>query len=483
MKAALSVSRAARPAGEITALVVPAAPPQARKSWRRLVNGINATEPPGARQIIGTWLRPGCAYSLPVGAVVVICDQYRGRWHVTMSTVDVGALTAVKEWELKSPMGKRVTDYIGRRLPNGSAFQQAVLLDERSNRWDARCSLCRNPVPAQAGRLITVGDDRTRVAHLRGQCLPPPPPPAVVAPNRRSEPCYLCGHWVQAGSGVAVRLATRDTVTRSWYRAAHQTEPGGCPADALPGPVNQVEGWCTDCGELVRPGEGYWSPAAEHSLHHSGACPPPALAGPSWVIRRPRHEPVFEVGQVRRVRVDLRRGGDPIPLDAPGRRVLGEQYIEMVALVVEVVARRTRQWARVCPATGPEALELVAADTTAAVEARPDGGAYSAGWSAERIGDVSPWLAEITDRDPDFVYRREFLRPHRDYRQSNSRGTRGVFFHWVLLPGRVYEAKDPLSRRDHVRRFLRATAEGDVAEITREEVEAWLNHAPTWAAS
>lgn len=482
-------------------LVVPGTPEGAVKAWRRLVTGIDPAARPGAWQVTGPWLRPAGAYQLPDGAVVLLCDQYDDRREVTMATTAPGELLPVKTWTLKGPIGKRVTAFIARRLPAGSDRWRSLLLDEVPNRRPGRCPDCRRWVAPGAGRIVAdTTSGRHQVAHPRGAC---PPPPQVIAPNRRGEPCYLCADWVEPGTGVAVRLAEKDPVTRSWYRAAHQTVPGGCPPGALPGPVNRSPGWCADCGELVRPGSGYWSPDEENLLRHARACPVPSVAGPTWIVRRPRHEPRYQTGQVRRVRVDLRSGPaviwpedqlvpftirrpdqPPLPASAPGLRVLGASYVEMVGVVIETIGgSHGGQRARVRAATTGEAADLLAEDTTDALEARPDGGAFPARWTAEKMGDSCPWVAEITGRCPDYGYRREFLAPDRDHRRANARGTRGVRFGFTLLPGRVYEAREPLTRHRHQRLFLRATPAGDVIEIAREEVEAWLNHAPVWAAS
>lgn len=471
----------ARRSSATTVVTVAATPPDALSSWRRLVTGTDPQARPGARTLVGDWLNPGRVYALPVGGVVVTCDRYHSEWHLTMCTVTEDGLATVKEWRQKSPMGARAASYIARRLPQGAAGMRAVAAqpETRKNLYPGRCRSCRRRVAAGAGRLIEIPGGYVP-AHLPGQC---PPPPEVVTPNRRGEPCWLCGLWVEPDTGVALRVGEPDPVTGSFYRAAHQTEPGACPAGAVPGPRNRVEGWCVGCGELVAAGEGYWDPTAVHALRHAGECPAPRWDGPTWRVRRARREPVFAVGQVRRVRVDLRGGGDPVPPQTPGYRVLSETYIEFVGLVVEVARSGRRQWARVCPATGSEAAATVAEDAVAAVEARPDAGAFMAGWSAEKIGERAPWLAEITGRDPDYDYRREFQPPKRDYSRSNYRGTRGVVFHWDLLPNRVYEAFRFTSRRTVCREFLKATPEGDVETISREEVEAWLNHGPTWAAS
>ncbi|WP_149563166.1 hypothetical protein [Streptomyces cacaoi] len=456
-------------------------PADALSSWRRLVTGTDPSARPGARTLVGQWLDPGCIYALPVGGVVVTCDRYSGQWHLTMCTVTDDGLTTVKEWRQKSPMGARAASYVARRLPDTAADMRAVAVQakSRTNLYDGRCYHCRRWVDAGAGRLIDSGG-RKEPAHLSGQC---PPPPQVVTPNRRGEPCQLCGNWVERGTGVALRQSEPDPATGSYYRAAHQTEPGACPLGALPGPRNRVNGWCSLCGELVAAGGGYWDPTAHRSLRHAGDCPAPKWSGPTWQVRRARHEPAFKIGQVRRVRVDLRRGGDPVPPQTLGYRVLSETYIELIGLVVEVVEIGRRQWARLCPATASEAADMVADDTVAALDARPDAGAVMAGWSVEKIGHQNPWLAEITGRHPDYEYRREFLLSKRDYTNANSRGTRGVQFHWDLLPNRVYEAAWSVSHRETRREFLKTTPDGDVETISREEVEAWLNHAATWAAS
>jgi hypothetical protein len=202
---------------------------------------------------------------------------------------------------------------------------------------------------------------------------------------------------------------------------------------------------------------------------------------------------------VRRVRLDLREGGDPVPPDAPGCRVLAEQYTELIATVLETRTGRDGSWqqARIRTATPAEAEDLLAAEVARAVDARPHPSGFKARFTAERItprrsellrtrflagpGAQNPWLAEITGRDPDYGYARDFLRADRNYAHANSRGTRGVEYCWTLTVNRVYEACYHTSHRQSHRVFLRATPDGDVAEISRQEVETWLNAAPAWA--
>ncbi|MEV5204390.1 hypothetical protein [Streptomyces sp. NPDC053720] len=479
----------ARTAGpERTCLVCPAQPEQAVKSWRKLVTGVDDGAR-GAFALQGKFLSPSVAYDLPVGAVVVVVDQYPDRWEVAMTRTGTGELEPVREpWVLKGALGKRCTDYIARRLPAGAAGHQAVRLDDHPNSFPGQCMLCRNPLEAGQGRLMAAQDGRTRPAHRAGECLPPPPLPEVLTPNRRPESCLLCGRWVAAGDGIA-RLTTATAQGRPVYRAAHD---GPCPADALPGPVNNWAGWCARCTAYVEAGTGYWDVDDREVHHRPGACPDPE-GEPVWWVRRPRGEESLEPGQVRRVQVDLRdltltgRRQDvpvnsPVPASAAGFRVLSPQYMELVARVLECVpGRRGRQWARVRAATPAEAVTVMAQEAADELETRPAASLLRGSFSVMQIGRA-PWLAEIVGRDPDHGLDRRFLHAHTDYTNSNRKGTRGAVFHWVLRPNALYETEYSLSHHRRQREFLKVNAEGDVQEITQEEVTAWLNTSATWPA-
>ncbi|MCZ1012255.1 hypothetical protein [Streptomyces lydicus] len=456
-----------------TVLCVPPQPEGAIKSWRRLIADIDP-KAQGAFALRGAFLEPGVAYSLPLGAVVMVVDYFDDRWEIQMTTAAVGVLEPAKTWTQKSRLGKRIVDYVGRRLPAGALGHRATRVEARPNLYAGRCSSCRQEVAAGAGQLVAIAD-RTAVAHHPGTCPPPPPPPEVIEPNRYSEACLLCGCWVQAGEGVALLRDASSATGQGRYRAAHK---GGCPPDAPPGPPNQVGGWCTDCGELVHPEKGFW---LHDRLHHQGVCPPQTAVGPTWVVRSSRGGEPLACGQVRRVRVDLRKGDAPhIDPSVPGYRVLAETYIELTGVVLETVTgRRGRLRARVRPATPAEAADLLADEVAHQADARPDGGGVKARFTATKIYD-RPWLAEITGREVDYEYRREFQRPQIDYTHSNRAGTRGAKYGWILRPNAVYETKYPVSKRESVREFLRVTGEGDIVEISKEEVEAWLNAAPTW---
>lgn len=457
----------------VAAVVIPEDPIDAERSWRRLITGVDNTAGVGAYALRGPWLDAGVAYRIDTGALIVACDKTQSGYRVVLYRVETGGLVEVKTWDLKGPLGKRVTDYVARRLPAGSRTHEARRLEEAPNRWDGRCRTCRNKVAAGVGTWSEYRGAR----HLPGQCLPPPPPPETVAPNWHSGVCLACGGWVSARCGIAVRRTYQDTVTGLWYQPMHYQ----CPDNPLPGPPNRVAGWCAECGELVEPGHGYW---LHDQIHHAGTCPSP-LPIATWLVRMRRRQDRYEIGQVRRVGIDTRRGGRPVPVDAPGYRRIAEGYEQIIAVVIEVVdLPRGRQEARVMTASWADAADVLAAETGRAVQvARPHPTRFKARHRAEQIGVQRPWLAEITGRDPDFDLERRFIVPQRDYTEANSQGTRGIYSYWTLSVNRVYEAAVPLSHYVTERVFLRSTPEGDTVEITREEVEAWLDNAAPWIAS
>lgn len=456
---------------ELITVLVPSVDASATRSWRKLITAVDKTQE-GAFALDGHWLDAGVAYELDAGALVVTCDKTPDGYKVILYRSETGGLAEVKTWHLKGPLGKLVTGYIARRLPEGAFQHWGRRLEEASNRWDGRCQTCRNTVPAGAGTW----SERYGVRHRTGQCPPPPPPPEVVVPNWHAGYCPDCGGWVSARCGIGVRRSTQDPVTGSWYRPKHEQ----CPTVPLPGPPNWVTDWCADCGEIVEPGFGYW---LKGQLRHTGACPDP-LPIATWQVRGRRGQGRFEVGQVLRVGIDTRYGGHPVPVTAPGYRRLAEGYEQIIAVVIEVADRpRGRQRARVIAAEWDQVADLLAEESGEAVQVRPHPEGFKARHWAERIGTHRPWLAEIVGRDPDFDLERQFQVPQRDYAESNSKGTRGVYFYWTLGINRVYEASIPLNHREVERVFLRATPEGDTVEITREEVEAWLDNAAPWIAS
>lgn len=94
-------------------------------------------------------------------------------------------------------------------------------------------------------------------------------------------------------------------------------------------------------------------------------------------------------------------------------------------------------------------------------------------WAVRIVGRT--WVARLAGRTAN-GFDREFLQGARDYRHSNSVGSRGVTLTFVLHEGNVYEANHRVSWNKERRFFCRAEA-GRVVEIERSEVIARLDSA------
>lgn len=442
---------------EWTALVVPGWPRRPHGSWIRQVTGPG----PAARGIdviAGPVLKPGRAYELPLGALVLDClVEDQGRL-VRLLRAEHLELIEIKTWPMRGPVGRRAASYALHRLtPETSARARA--LEAEVNRFEGRCARCGLTVQPGAGLLIR--GEPNRAAHRPGTC---PPPPSTVSPNYRAGHCTVCGKWVPAGVGDGELVSAPGG--RARYAPVHRRP---CPPDALPGPRNRVDAWCANCEHLAAAGTGYWHGGRAHHVQ----CPQPT--GRSWILPQPRGG--WDAGDVVLVRL-TGPDADQVPPVAPGYRVLDDQYVQFAAVVREVLDRTRRPTARIEVADHAQAAALLAREAAAATAMPdPDPGGHRALWQAEQIGDKSPWVAEITGRHPTYGYNRQFLRARYDYTQANSVGSRGVVLNWTLKVNRVYEAwwKETWNRAQRV--FLRATAAGDVRIIDRTEVEAWLNEA------
>jgi hypothetical protein len=95
-----------------------------------------------------------------------------------------------------------------------------------------------------------------------------------------------------------------------------------------------------------------------------------------------------------------------------------------------------------------------------------------------------PWVARIVGTDPTFKFRREFAKGWKDFAESNSVGSRGVYACYDLESG-VYEIHELTSWKNSQRYFLFVWPYGDDStRVTKEEVVEWLkNEAGTNAGS
>lgn len=89
------------------------------------------------------------------------------------------------------------------------------------------------------------------------------------------------------------------------------------------------------------------------------------------------------------------------------------------------------------------------------------------GWDQSK-----PWVARITGFDEQFGLVREFIKGQKDYSQANSVGSRGIYLYYPLKDG-VYEVNKRISWR-HGRRYFILVVSSEIVEVSREEVEQWL---------
>ena len=71
--------------------------------------------------------------------------------------------------------------------------------------------------------------------------------------------------------------------------------------------------------------------------------------------------------------------------------------------------------------------------------------------------------------------RGEIIWGKRDYSKANSKGTRGVYVHYVLEENELYWIKSPQSWRSTSIYFAAVTPLGDVRRLSDEEAEEWLS--------
>jgi hypothetical protein len=474
VKAAL-IEVAPRQADPRVQVVVPPARYGATRSWRRLVTGIDPTRA-GAYALEGVKLVPGATYLAPAGALAVTCDVLpatgRDEWRISLLAVGPEGWEERKAWVQRQPLGPRIVKYIAARLPAGGGAVDRV--DRPANQRPGPCERCRQTVPVGAGSLRWPPGGRTAILTHIGPCPPAPP-----LRNSYDAACHLCGGWIPPDAGHLLQTAESILDAPRWV----VEHPDGCPADPVP-PPNRDADWCATCGRWVYARAGHWTGGAVR-------CGTPCQASdvPTWRIRL--GDGIAAGDTVRARRVAPRPGEQPVPVDAPGYRVLDDTG--MVSAVITVTEVRTvdgRRWGRVRVATWDEAAPVLAGEMDLVTDAQPTDETFMAPFMAERIGQSalrlglraqgrSPWLAEIVGHSRRYGLDRRFLRPAVDWTEANTRGTRGVVHHWALRPNAVYEAYYPTSWTKARRVFLRVV-DGGTEEITRDQVEAWLTHAAEW---
>lgn len=81
----------------------------------------------------------------------------------------------------------------------------------------------------------------------------------------------------------------------------------------------------------------------------------------------------------------------------------------------------------------------------------------------------SCWVAEIVGFHPKYKFERNFLKPSKDYSQSNSKGSRGIFVSYFPEYNKIHEIKAKYSWKSIDRYFCIFDENGE-HRLTEEEV-------------
>lgn len=84
-----------------------------------------------------------------------------------------------------------------------------------------------------------------------------------------------------------------------------------------------------------------------------------------------------------------------------------------------------------------------------------------------------PGVEQILGVDTCGDYKRLVKLGYRDYSRANSEGSRGIYCYYYLTQG-VYEINERQSWKRTRKYFIRVNDDATITEISREEVEAWL---------
>lgn len=86
-----------------------------------------------------------------------------------------------------------------------------------------------------------------------------------------------------------------------------------------------------------------------------------------------------------------------------------------------------------------------------------------------------PWVAEIVAKYASGKLERVFLQSNKDYKNANSKGSRGVNLWFVLESDKLYEVHAYSSWRHSYNHFCAVTERGDIQTLTDQEADEWLN--------
>lgn len=93
--------------------------------------------------------------------------------------------------------------------------------------------------------------------------------------------------------------------------------------------------------------------------------------------------------------------------------------------------------------------------------------------SLEQIGAAKPWVARV-DIDAGGSVQREFLPKHKDYSSSNSAGTRGVRYCFILDENTPYEVFHK-SSWNKIDRYFCSVMNGEIQRLSFEQMVEWVD--------
>lgn len=80
------------------------------------------------------------------------------------------------------------------------------------------------------------------------------------------------------------------------------------------------------------------------------------------------------------------------------------------------------------------------------------------------------FVAEILGFHKKYKFERRFLKFNKDYSEANSKGSRGVYAHYILESDKIYDVKSPISWKYCERYFCSVSEFGFIYYLTEDEV-------------
>lgn len=97
---------------------------------------------------------------------------------------------------------------------------------------------------------------------------------------------------------------------------------------------------------------------------------------------------------------------------------------------------------------------------------------FSGNVVSEKRHAFRPWVAEITDFDPHYGLKREFVDASISYSRANRKLSRGVYMQWWLESGSLYQVYEGARTIRYF--YCQVNEEGEIIEISEDEASNTL---------